>query len=461
MRIGLFIPCYIDAFFPKVGIATLDLLERFGHEVVYPRDQTCCGQPMANSGFNAECAATEALFVRNFSGFDYVVGPSGSCVHHVRDNFDAIDQGAEVKEVRARTYELVEFLHDIQKVDAFPWARFPHRVGLHNSCGTLRRLKHARPSELHEPFFSKPIDLLSKVDGIEFVQPARPDECCGFGGTFSVFEEVVSTKMGYDKVSDHARAGAEYIVSADTSCLMHQQGCAERIGVPMKFIHIAQILNGKSRMTITSESTGDASAMLHPELCADHDEAPTSPGGRRLDHAEGASKPMRSRPEAQPRGATINRNRPIDQAEAAARFIAAPEHERMHDERLWDLRQKRDREMRHIPEWEELRSLASAIKEHTLTHLDDYLDQFEPGTGERRSRALGARCGRTQPDCSWHSQRPRGEIADQEQIDADRGMRLPSIHGLRRNRGGRDRPRRAHPAARQGRSEPCRGTSGA
>src|SRR5882762_8358300 len=229
MRIGLFIPCYIDAFFPEVGIATLELLERFGHEVVYPGDQTCCGQPMANSGFNAECADTEALFVRNFSGFDYVVAPSD-----------------EVKEVRARTYELVEFLHDIQKVDAFPWAKFPHRVGLHNSCGTLRRLKHALPSELHEPFFSKPIDLLSKVDGIEFVRPARPDECCGFGGTFSVFEEVVSTKMGYDKVSDHAQAGAEYIVSADSSCLMHQQGCAERIGVPLKFIHIAEILNGAS-----------------------------------------------------------------------------------------------------------------------------------------------------------------------------------------------------------------------
>ena len=101
MRIGLFIPCYIDAFFPEVGIATLELLERFGHEVVYPRDQTCCGQPMANSGFNAECADTEALFVCNFSGFDYVVAPSGSCVHHVRDNFDAIEQTAEVKEVRS------------------------------------------------------------------------------------------------------------------------------------------------------------------------------------------------------------------------------------------------------------------------------------------------------------------------------------------------------------------------
>jgi L-lactate dehydrogenase complex protein LldE len=164
----------------------------------------------------------------------------------VRNNFDAIEQTTEVRAVRERTFEIVEFLHDILKVDAFPWARFPHRVGLHNSCGTLRRLGHAKPSELHEPFFSKPLDLLSKVEGIQFVTPARPDECCGFGGTFSVFEEVVSTKMGYDKVSDHAHAGAEYIVSADTSCLMHQKGCAERIGVPLKFIHIAQILNGAS-----------------------------------------------------------------------------------------------------------------------------------------------------------------------------------------------------------------------
>jgi L-lactate dehydrogenase complex protein LldE len=244
MRIGLFIPCFIDAFFPEVGVATLELLERLGHDVVYPRDQTCCGQPMANSGFNDAAAGTEALFVRNFAKFDYIVAPSGSCVHHVRDNFDAIGQTDEVKQVRARTFELVEFLHDVLKVEAFPWARFPHRVGLHNSCGTLRQLRHASPSELHEPFFSKPMDLLSMVAGIEFATPARPDECCGFGGTFSVVEEAVSAKMGYDKVSDHAQAGAEYIVSADSSCMMHQQGCAERIGVPMKFIHIAQILNG-------------------------------------------------------------------------------------------------------------------------------------------------------------------------------------------------------------------------
>jgi L-lactate dehydrogenase complex protein LldF len=130
-------------------------------------------------------------------------------------------------------------------------------------------------------------------------------------------------------------------------------------------------------MSSASEGAGDAGVMLHPELRADRDEAPKSPNGQRLDHAEGASKPLRVRPEKQPRGAKIHGNRPVNQAEAAARFIAAPEHEKMHDERLWDLRQKRDREMHGIPEWEELRALASSIKEHTLVHLDEYLEQFE------------------------------------------------------------------------------------
>ena len=101
-----------------------------------------------------------------------------------------------------------------------------------------------RLKEIDERFFSKPLDLLNKVKGIRFVTPERPDECCGFGGTFSVFEEPVSAKMGYDTVNDHQRAGAEYIVSADMSCIMHQKGCAERLGLPIKFIHIAQILNG-------------------------------------------------------------------------------------------------------------------------------------------------------------------------------------------------------------------------
>lgn len=244
MKAALFIPCYVDAFFPEVGIATLELLERLGVEVAYPLDQTCCGQPMANSGCQDDAAATEALFVANFAGFDYVVSPSGSCTHHVREHLTAIPQDDAVRKVRERTFELVEFVHDVLNVREFPWAEFPHAVGLHNGCASLRALRTAKMSEINEPFFSKPLDLLSKVKGIRFVRPERPDECCGFGGTFSVFEEPVSVKMGYDKVNDHLQAGAEYIVSADMSCVMHQKGCAERLGLPIKFIHIAQILNG-------------------------------------------------------------------------------------------------------------------------------------------------------------------------------------------------------------------------
>ena len=244
IKAALFVPCYVDAFFPEVGIATLELLERLGVEVDYPLDQTCCGQPMANSGCNDDAEATEALFVKNFSGYDYIVTPSGSCTHHVREHLTATKQSKATLKVRRSTYELVEFLHDVLKVRKFPWAEFPHAVGLHNGCASLRALRTAKMSEIDEPFFSKPLALLSNVKSIRFVTPERPDECCGFGGTFSVFEEPVSANMGYDKVNDHQRAGAEYIVSADMSCLMHQKGCAERLELPIKFIHLAQILNG-------------------------------------------------------------------------------------------------------------------------------------------------------------------------------------------------------------------------
>ncbi|CAM2753737.1 MULTISPECIES: (Fe-S)-binding protein [Methylobacterium] len=244
MRVGLFVPCYVDAFEPEVGIATLELLERVGCTVEYPFDQTCCGQPMANTGCHAEAAATEALFVKNFSDFDYVVAPSGSCVHQVREHLTAIPQTDEVKKVRASTYELVEFLHDVLKIEALPWAEFPHKVAYHGNCNALRGIHHARPSEIVKPYFSKPLDLLRLVKGVELVDLARPDECCGFGGTFSVFEPAVSAKMGYDKVADQNRAGAQYVVSADSSCLMHQKGCAERLGLPLRYIHIAQVLNG-------------------------------------------------------------------------------------------------------------------------------------------------------------------------------------------------------------------------
>ena len=246
MRVGLFIPCYMDAFEPEVGVATLELLEKLGCTVDYPFDQTCCGQPMTNTGCHKEAAGTEALFVKNFSGFDYIVAPSGSCVHQIRVEHDASCRAGrpEVRAVRERTFELTEFLHDVLKVVEFPWARFPHKIGVHYNCNSLRGIHLASPTEIKAPFFSKPRALLEKVSGIEFVEPARWDECCGFGGTFSVFEPAVSVRMGRDKVADHSRAGAEYIVSADSSCLLHQKGCAEGIGSRIKFMHIARILNG-------------------------------------------------------------------------------------------------------------------------------------------------------------------------------------------------------------------------
>lgn len=245
MKVALFVPCYVDAFFPEVAIATLELLERLGCEVHYPLEQTCCGQPLANSGCEAEAAGAEALFVRNFSGFEHIVAPSGSCVHHVREHFAARPGHDDVRRVRGACHDLVDFLHDVLRVREFPWAEFPHTVGLHVGCTSLRKLGQASHSERPDsPAFSKPRALLSAVKGIRFASPQRPDECCGFGGTFSVTEEPVSARMGYDKVLDHGSAGAEYIVSGDMSCLMHQKGCAERMGSPVRFLHIAQVLNG-------------------------------------------------------------------------------------------------------------------------------------------------------------------------------------------------------------------------
>ena len=189
---------------------------------------------MANSGCHDDAAPVERLFVKNFAKFDYVVTPSGSCTHHVR----------EKAKLHRNTFELTEFLHDVLKVREFPWAKFPHKVGLHIGCAGLRGLGLASTSEIAGPAFSKPLALLSKVKGVQLVKPARPDECCGFGGTFSVTEEPVSARMGYDKVNDHLAAGAEYIVTPDPSCMMHQMGCAERLGLKLKFIHISQVLNG-------------------------------------------------------------------------------------------------------------------------------------------------------------------------------------------------------------------------
>jgi L-lactate dehydrogenase complex protein LldE len=248
MRVALMVPCYIDMFYPEVGKSTLGLLERLGVQVDYPFDQTCCGQPMANSGAHTEAKATEELFVRNFADYDYIVAPSGSCVHHIRNKFTAADDTPARRHVSSHVWDLPEFLCDALKVEEFPWARFPHDVALHVSCSAIRGLYQQSMSERpNDPWFSKPRSLLEKVDGVRIVDFARHDECCGFGGTFAVTEEAVSAAMGNDKLDRIGASVARHIVSSDMSCLMHLQGCAHRDREDFHFLHLAEILNGDAQ----------------------------------------------------------------------------------------------------------------------------------------------------------------------------------------------------------------------
>ena len=242
MKIGLFIPCYIDQFYPIVGIATLELLHKLGLEVYYPPEQTCCGQPLANSGAEKEAIPIYKNFVRNFSNFDYVVSPSGSCVYHIRENYDLLEQTNEVRKVRQTTYELCEFIVDILKIDDLS-IEYPHKVGIHQSCHGLRGLKLGIPSELIAEHYSKVHRLLEKAEGIEIINLDRNDECCGFGGTFSILQPDISAKMGKDRLEDHMRNGAEVITATDMSCLMHLEGIARRQNKEVQFVHVAEILN--------------------------------------------------------------------------------------------------------------------------------------------------------------------------------------------------------------------------
>lgn len=242
MTIGLFIPCYVNQFYPNAAIATMELLEKLGVTVVYPQKQTCCGQPMANSGYEHLATDCSKLFLENFSQFDYIVSPSGSCVLHIKDHLQVSDREMEAMQTRGKVYELAEFLTDILKISCLD-AEFPHKVGLHQSCHGQRGLKLSQMSELVAPSFSKPLQLLNMVKGLELIPLSRPDECCGFGGTFCVAEEAVSAKMGIDRVADHLEHGAEYITAADMSCLMHMEGILRRRASGVKVLHIAEILN--------------------------------------------------------------------------------------------------------------------------------------------------------------------------------------------------------------------------
>jgi L-lactate dehydrogenase complex protein LldE len=197
---------------------------------------------MANVGAHAEARPLAERFLSIFAPYDYVVSPSGSCVAMVRHHYEQVLGPSErLREIGHKTYELCEFLVDILKVNAIE-GRFPHRVGIHQSCHALRELRVASSSERSVPPADKPRALLEKLDGITLATLQRPDECCGFGGLFSVSEEAVSCLMGLDRLADHEQAGTEILTSTDMSCLMHLDGLIRRQKSPIRVMHVAEIL---------------------------------------------------------------------------------------------------------------------------------------------------------------------------------------------------------------------------
>lgn len=242
MIVGLFIPCYIDQFYPQAARATLELLESTGVEVVVPTGQTCCGQPLANSGYEPDAVSVMEQLADTFAGVDHIVSPSGSCIHHIRHHYDILEQRPAVHHLREKSLELCQFLSRHPELN-LPTAHFPFRTGLHQSCHGQRGLRLASSSERMEPAWSVVGDLLKKVEGLELVSLNREDECCGFGGTFAVTEEAVSVRMGKDRVADHLQNDVEVITGTDLSCLMHLDGIIRRDGLPLRVLHVAEILN--------------------------------------------------------------------------------------------------------------------------------------------------------------------------------------------------------------------------
>ena len=250
MRIALFVTCLADTVAPQVGIATVGLLERLGHEVVFPAEQTCCGQMHVNSGYPGEALPLVRRYVDTFGraldeGAEAVVVPSGSCTGSIRHQHAALaraagddDLAARAAVVAARTYELSELLVDVLGVtDVGAW--FPHRVTYHPTCHSLRV---ARVGD-------KPLRLLREVGGIDLVELPDAEQCCGFGGTFAVKNADTSTAMLHDKVAAVASTGAAVLTAGDASCLLHIGGGLSRLQVhgpdgPPRAVHLAEVLVG-------------------------------------------------------------------------------------------------------------------------------------------------------------------------------------------------------------------------
>src|SRR5215510_735388 len=245
MRVALFVPCYVDQFYPHVAIAALTVLERLGVNVDVPDGAACCGQPPANAGYAKQAQSTLDRFVDQYESYDRVIVLSGSCAVHVKRHADdvMVRGGARVAEC---TTEFCSYLHDEIGVDrvAELGASFNKRVAVHIGCHGLRGLGLAKPSELQAAPFNKVRALLDTIRGVDVAELSRLDECCGFGGSFAVGEADVSTKMGRDRLRDYRTHEAQAVVSSDMSCVMHLDGIArrEQMGLPM--FHVAELLAG-------------------------------------------------------------------------------------------------------------------------------------------------------------------------------------------------------------------------
>jgi L-lactate dehydrogenase complex protein LldE len=222
VRIALFITCFNDTLFPATGRAVVELLERLGHEVVFPEEQTCCGQMHGNTGYAGDGERLAERFERVFAGEDVIVSPSASCVTYLRDHRPAL---------QGRLFELSELLVDVLGTEDVG-AAFPHRVTLHPTCHSLRLLHVG----------DRPQRLLRAVRGIDLVDLPDARECCGFGGTFAVKNADTSTAMLSDKLRRILDTGAEVCVAADNSCLMHIGGALRRQRAGVRTMHLAEVL---------------------------------------------------------------------------------------------------------------------------------------------------------------------------------------------------------------------------
>ena len=221
-RVSIFVTCIVDQVFPRVGIAMAEVLERAGCEIDFRQDQTCCGQPAFNSGYVDEARRVAAHFLKVFDGAEYIVVPSGSCASMLSHHYDRPDP---------RVWEFSKFLVDVLHVEDVG-ARLDRVVTYHDSCHALRELK----------IKDVPRRLLANVRGLRLAEMDAAEECCGFGGTFSVKFPDISGAMARTKIDSIVRSGADTVVSIDSSCLMQLQGALSRAGSSIRTMHLAEVL---------------------------------------------------------------------------------------------------------------------------------------------------------------------------------------------------------------------------